>query len=431
MPKSIFEALPVPMEQQIRKRTISHPSWDKQITRQQAVVGKLLEDQQMNKFLFGTRGDSEDRMYVPDLSVKAGTHAVRSVNFARAIGRADAMKGSALASPPAIDSNFIAPDSVLAAERLTRPTGPRGIAMSRQISRSKATTGHLLLDDSTRNLAKGAKPDESRIVQEGGAASDTMLNPSITRRRSATGHHDFSRSLGRNDPARSGSRLSAAAATGVYWRATKIPNASLIRPSSSPTGVAWEKQINRQQAVVGKLLEDHAMNKFLNGAGAQGGADFYDADDSYFRRAPPVPNLSRQTDRLTAVSGKLLEDRSYAQLMHAANRAHDQNLFSAARRSAHRRRARGDEKRQASAIGAYSHESLVRPSSSPSEHFSGAYGGGALARESGSAIGVQRFGDQIGRVPFHRAGQRSAAAPSVGAAKRSDLLSSGSDHLFR
>ncbi|KAG8469804.1 hypothetical protein KFE25_006259 [Diacronema lutheri] len=400
-------------------------------------MGKLLKDQTMNKLLknFGSRGESEDRMYLPDDSVKAGSHVPRVASFDRALGREVPMglSGSRLSAPSASNAMFITPEAVTQAERLTRPSAPSGVSMARQLPRAKATTGYLLLNDSMRKLALGPRADGPEAYE--GLVRDTMLTPSITRPSLTRSHIDFSRTVGRGGR-RSGARLAAMSTGEGHWRPTKVPSIALTRPRSNSSGVGWEKQITRQQAVTGKLLEDQAINKFLNGAGAQGGADFYDADDSYFRRKPSVPDLSRQTDRLTAVSGKLLNDRSYNALMRASNLAHDSAaLSSATRRNAARRRVRGEEARRASALAAggggsddramsFAKPDGMRLSTSPS----------AISATSGlreTAMPVFRFSEQLGRVPHHRTGLRSAGAPPVGAAKRADLLAHATDHLFR
>lgn len=415
--QSVFEALPVPMEDHVRKRVVSAPAWSTQITRKQAVVGKLLEDVSMNKVLNGVRGEHEDRMFVPDDSVKAGSQPKRAPDFSRTLGRETRLSGSRLAASPPSCIEFIAPEAVAKAERLTRPSSPQPIRLGKQVSRSKATNGFLLLDGSMRKLAIGSKGGDPGPYQD----VTSVLTQSVTRQRLR--QVDMSRSLGR-DGAKSGSRMSAMGTNEGHWRPTRIPSLSLTRPRTSPGNIPWEKQTTRQQAVVGKLLLDQAMNKVLNGASRQGGAEHYDTDSSYFARRLVSTDMRKQTDRLTAVYGKLLNDQSYNALRSAS--AGREQPSSAARREAARRRTRGEDKQQASGMSASSKVEwayAVPSGQYPSQ------GSGYLSVEK--AMPVIRFDDQIGRVEHYRAGLRTGQAPPMGAAKRTDLLSSAADHLFR
>lgn len=443
---SVFEALPPPAEAQIRRRTVTPPAWGKQTTRQQGVIGKLLEDQAMNKFLNGTGNQAEDRFYVPDPNVKAGSFEPHTMHFSKYMGRdvPIASTGSRLAaSSMRLDGRSDAttdPEGLRSAERVVRPRTTDAVRISRQLPRNKAVQGHLLQDTAMRQLLSSGATSKKASAGAGpdgaydGIVNDTMHTPGPHRPRPAVGHVDMSRSVGRDHSGLSGSRLAANGTTLNHWRATKPASIALTRPRSVKSGVGWDKQISRQQAVVGKLLEDQAMNKFLNGAGAQGGADFYDADDSIIRRATSsVPHFSKQTDRLTAVSGKLLEDRSVAVLSRAAAGGDGQRPLSKSRQSAERRRMRGEDRRRASTPSA-----SAEPSMAAGGYGAASYGGGTSSYGTHHVDsfleprvkGVRSFGGQVGRVPFHSSGQRNASGLQVAAPMKVDLLRPESDHLF-
>ncbi|KAJ1626267.1 hypothetical protein T492DRAFT_1033778 [Pavlovales sp. CCMP2436] len=269
-----------------------------------------------------------------------------------------------------------------------------------------------------RQLPRGGTPQKKlhEAVLSTMPTADLYAS-ALTRPRTATGHVSFGQYLGRTEGAHTGSRMAAMGSNEGHWRATKSPSLSLTRPRSSPAGAPWEKQTTRQQA----------MDRLINGHGAHGGADFYNtaAAYEYLRRAPMKVDMSKQTDRLTAVTGKLLDDKSFVLLMRASSES--AALSSKSRQSAERRRIRG-EMWQASELS--SSANVERPSSSPS----GPSEGTPLSHSASlvaAHMSVQNFADQIGRVPHHNAGIRSAGALPAGAPKRSDLLSSAADHLFR
>lgn len=185
--------------------------FSKQITRKQAVMGKLLEDNAMVRVLRGA--SSNDMVYDPNIDAQSHSHNLGAVRrFGDVMGRIDIHRsGTRSAAQGVFPSNWrpTAPPN----DGSTRPSSASsGVAFNKQITRKQDVNGKLLENLAMTRFLFGVTGNGPEYYEK---AYDSMTKPLHTSNRPRVGHgqHRFRQQSGRVPLARSGTR---AAANGIF-----------------------------------------------------------------------------------------------------------------------------------------------------------------------------------------------------------------------
>lgn len=123
--------------------------FQKQITRAQAIQGKLLEDNQMVRVLMGAQGNElqQDSSYFPNHSRLSHTHNLGVVReFGRQMGRIEISKIGTRSGADGATNSHWRPEKP-PNDSLTRPaSASSGVPFGRQITRMQDVNGKLLED---------------------------------------------------------------------------------------------------------------------------------------------------------------------------------------------------------------------------------------------------------------------------------------------
>jgi len=197
------------------------PAWaqqpfQKQITRNQALIGKLLEDNTLVRVLRGadTSVDVYDTNY--DFQSHNQNNMGHVRQFQNVVGRIDFAKaGSRAAAAGTKPSNWFpaAPPK----DHLTRPaSASSGVAFQRQITRRQDVNGKLLEDNSMTRFLFGQMGNGPEYYEK---AMDSLMKPLAVshRPRVGPGQHNFVKQVGRLPPSRAGSRSAAEGSQPSYW----------------------------------------------------------------------------------------------------------------------------------------------------------------------------------------------------------------------
>lgn len=207
------------------------PPFMKQISRVQAINGKLLEDNTMVRVLRGT--SSNDIVYEPRHSAQSHSRDLGQVRrFGDIIGRvADEKVGTRAAAQGTFPSHWrpTAPPS----DMMTRPaSASSGVAFQRQITRKQDVNGKLLENIEMCRALFGSNAGGPEYYE---GAHDTIMAPLNTshRRRVGNGQHVFAKQMGRLPLNRTGTR---SAADGTY-------------PSHWEPGMGYQESISKARQV--------------------------------------------------------------------------------------------------------------------------------------------------------------------------------------
>jgi len=223
------QATPAPLEKQTSKgvggakgakgaKTIPaylQPPFAKQITRTQAINGKLLEDNTMVRVLRGA--SSNDIVYEPQARAQSHSRDLGAVRrFGDVIGRIEMSKaGTRSAAQGSFPSNWrpTAPPK----DTITRPSSASsGVAFQRQITRKQDVNGKLLENIAMTRFLFGGAGNGPEYYDK---AFDSMLQPLHVshRPRVGSGQQAFSKQVGRLSLARCGTRAAADGTFPSHW----------------------------------------------------------------------------------------------------------------------------------------------------------------------------------------------------------------------
>jgi len=190
--------------------------FQKQITRNQALIGKLLEDNTLVRVLRG----AETSVDVYDTNYDFQSHNQNTMGhvrqFGNVVGRIDLSKaGSRAAAAGTKPSNWFpaAPPK----DSLTRPaSASSGVAFNKQITRRQDVNGKLLEDNSMTRFLFGQMGNGPEYYEK---AMDSLMRPlNVSHRpKIGTGQHSFGKQVGRLPFSRAGSRSSAEGSQPSYW----------------------------------------------------------------------------------------------------------------------------------------------------------------------------------------------------------------------
>ncbi|KAL3915022.1 MAG: hypothetical protein SGPRY_007405 [Prymnesium sp.] len=198
------------------------PAWaqspfQKQITRNQALIGKLLEDNTLVRVLRGAQTGVE--VYDPAKYGSLSHHLNTSGHvrqFGSVVGRIDLSKaGSRSAAAGAKPSMWF--PTAPAKDDLTRPaSASSGIAFDKQITRKQDVNGKLLEDNTMALFLFGSAGKGPEYYEK---AHDTLTKPlNVSHRpRPGTGQQTFSKQIGRLPFNRAGSRAASEGCCTSYW----------------------------------------------------------------------------------------------------------------------------------------------------------------------------------------------------------------------
>lgn len=236
-----------PMTQKDRDKlpAYAREPFQKQITRKEAVVGKLLEDVQMNRMLRGTHASgAADIMYDPNFESQSSSRNLGAVRqFGSQVGRLEPHRtGTRAAADGTFPSHWYptgAPN-----DSLSRPaSASSGIKFEKQITRKQDVNGKLLEDIPMTRFLFGANMQSGPETYEN--AFDSMMKPLPTsdKKRIGQGQHSFRKQAGRIPLNRQGTR---AAADGIYpshWEPGAGYTASFVNKGRAQG--AFNKQTGR------------------------------------------------------------------------------------------------------------------------------------------------------------------------------------------
>lgn len=215
------------------------PPFMKQISRTQAINGKLLEDNTMVRVLRGV--SSNDVVYSPNYRSQSHSRDLGAVRrFGDMIGRTEFSKaGSRTAAQGNFPSHWrpTAPPS----DAMTRPaSASSGVAFHRQITRKQDVNGKLLENIAMTRFLFGSSATGPEYYEN---AFDSMLNPLHVshRRRVGHGQHAFAKQLGRLALNRTGTRSAADGTFPSHWEpgmgySDTIPRANHVAQFSKQNG---------------------------------------------------------------------------------------------------------------------------------------------------------------------------------------------------
>ena len=160
--------------------------FEKQITRSQAVTGKLREDVQMVRVLLSEQGYGLiDKMYDPNLECQSHMRELgKSREFGRQAGRIPLDRLGTRASAEGVTSDNwypVAPENVERYEKVAKKSAPSsGIHFEKQITRRQDVNGKLLEDIQMTRFLFGANMVQGPEFYD--KAYDTMLEPGTSPR---------------------------------------------------------------------------------------------------------------------------------------------------------------------------------------------------------------------------------------------------------
>jgi hypothetical protein len=187
----------------------------KQITRSQAINGKLLEDNTMVRVL--REASSNDIVYDPKQTAHSHYRNIGAVRrFGDIIGRVQENKtGARAAASGSFPSNWrpTAPPN----DAMTRPaSASSGVAFNRQITRKQDVNGKLLENIAMTRFLFGSAGAGPEVYEN---AHDTMMGPLHVshRPRVGSGQHVFAKQIGRPPLNRTGTRAAADGTFPSHW----------------------------------------------------------------------------------------------------------------------------------------------------------------------------------------------------------------------
>jgi len=191
------------------------PPFAKQITRTQAINGKLLEDNTMVRVLRGA--SSNDVIYDPKFAAQSHSRDLGAVRrFGDIIGRVSEGKvGTRAAAQGSFPSNWrpTAPPN----DTMTRPaSASSGVAFQRQITRKQDVNGKLLENIAMTRFLFGSAGKGPEYYER---AFDSLMNPLhiSNRPRVGNGQQVFSKQVGRMPLNRTGTRSAADGTFPSHW----------------------------------------------------------------------------------------------------------------------------------------------------------------------------------------------------------------------
>ena len=189
----------------------AQPPFMKQISRVQAINGKLLEDNTMVRVLRGT--SSNDIVYEPNYRAQSHSRDLGAVRrFGDIVGRLETSKvGTRAAAQGSFPSHWrpLAPPK----DDMTRPaSASSGVRFERQITRKQDVNGKLLENITMTRMLFADQQGGPEYYEK---AHGSLMQPLATShvKRIGVGQHKFMRQMGRLPLHRTGTR---SAAQGVY-----------------------------------------------------------------------------------------------------------------------------------------------------------------------------------------------------------------------
>lgn len=215
--------------------------FQKQITRKQAIMGKLLEDNTMVRVLTGA--SSTDIVYDPKYESQSHTRNLGAVrSFGYTIGRVDMSKSGTRAGAAGTRPSHWFPTAP-PKDDMTRPSSASsGVAFQRQITRKQDVNGKLLENIAMTRFLFGANNGNGQEYYE--KAYDSLMAPlSVSHRpRVGSGQHRFKNQVGRLPLQRAGTRAAAQGSFPSYWE----PGMGYSDTIPKPTNVAnFHRQMGR------------------------------------------------------------------------------------------------------------------------------------------------------------------------------------------
>ena len=204
----------------------------KQITRTQAINGKLLEDNTMVRVLRGA--SSNDVVYEPNYRAQSHSRDLGAVRrFGDIVGRLEPHKvGTRAAASGSFPSHWrpLSPPK----DTITRPaSASSGVAFQRQITRKQDVNGKLLENITMTRMLFAENGGGGPEYYED--AHGSMMKPLATShiRRIGIGQHKFTRQMGRLPFNRTGTRAAAQGTFPSHWEpgmgySESIPRASHV-----------------------------------------------------------------------------------------------------------------------------------------------------------------------------------------------------------
>ena len=204
-PKGKKEGIPAYLQQPFMK----------QITRNQAIMGKLLEDNTMVRVLRGA--SSNDVVYEPQLNAQSHTRDLGQVRrFGEMVGR---LPLNRVGTRAAADGTFPSHWRPTAApnDQMTRPaSASSGVAFQRQITRKQDVNGKLLENIAMTRFLFGGIGNGPEYYDR---AYDSLMMPLQVSHRPkvGTGQHKFMKQTGRLPLNRVGTRAAADGTFPSHW----------------------------------------------------------------------------------------------------------------------------------------------------------------------------------------------------------------------
>jgi len=216
------------------------PPFMKQISRVQAINGKLLEDNTMVRVLRGT--SSNDIVYEPNFRAQSHSRDLGAVRrFGDIVGRLEQHKvGTRAAASGSFPSHWrpMAPPK----DTMTRPaSASSGVAFQRQITRKQDVNGKLLENITMTRMLFAENGGGGPEYYEG--AHGNMMKPlGVSHvKRIGVGQHKFTRQMGRLPFNRTGTRAAAQGTFPSHWEpgmgyAESLPKARNVSNFSRDMG---------------------------------------------------------------------------------------------------------------------------------------------------------------------------------------------------
>ena len=215
------------------------PPFAKQISRVQAINGKLLEDNTMVRVLRGT--SSNDIVYDMNDGALSHTKDLGMVRrFGDIIGRVDHSKvGTRAAAQGTFPSHWR--PTAMPNDQMTRPaSASSGVAFQRQITRKQDVNGKLLENIEMCRALFGSSASGPEYYER---AYDSLMQPLHVshRPKMGTGQHSFTKQMGRLPLNRTGTRAAAAGTCPSHWEPgmgyqESIPKANQVASFAKQSG---------------------------------------------------------------------------------------------------------------------------------------------------------------------------------------------------
>ena len=236
-----------PMTQKDREKlpAYAREPFQKQITRKEAVVGKLLEDIQMNRMLRGTHASgAADIIYDPNFESQSSSRDLGAVRtFGSQVGRLDMHRAGTRAAADGTFPNHWFPTKP-PNDEFTRPaSASSGIKFEKQITRKQDVNGKLLEDIPMTRFLFGANMVQGPEHYDN--AYDSMMRPLPTSDKKRIGHgqHSFRKQAGRIPLNRQGTRAAADGIFPSHWEPGAGYTPSFVNKGRAQG--AFDRQVGR------------------------------------------------------------------------------------------------------------------------------------------------------------------------------------------